>query len=269
VSSINHQDCQIIALFNQAGGVGKTTLTQNLGYHLSLRKYRVLLVDLDPQASLTSFQGIEPADLTHTVYESLVADEPEGKTLPIYKNYPNLDLVPSNLLLANAEQQLIFTSLREFRLKAVLAPYLTDYDYILIDCPPSLGILSLIGLVASRYVLVPIQTQFKATVGTDSLLSTVHKTKKQINPDLSILGFIPTQYSKNNKTEQRVLELLHEQLTQIAPIFPPLPRATGIAEASEYGKPFALTPKSNSAIIQLFESYAEQIESLTQNLVYV
>jgi chromosome partitioning protein len=260
----------IISLFNQAGGVGKTTLTQNLGYHLSLRDHRVLLVDLDPQASLTSFMGIEPSDLSITIYNCLISDESdEEQTLPLHNVCHNLDLAPANLLLANAEQQLIFIPLREYRLKTILEPYLLDYDYILIDCPPSLGMLSLVGLGASHYVLVPIQTQFKATVGTDSLLSTIHKTRKQINPKLEILGFIPTQYSRNNKTEQRVLELLREQLVKIAPIFSPLPRTTGIAEATEYGKPFALTPKSNSTIINLFDEYTSQIESIVQNSTHV
>lgn len=265
-------NCSIVAFFNQAGGVGKTTLTQNLGYQLSQRQKKVLLVDLDPQASLTSFMGLEPADLPRTLYNSLVPDNPDDEflvPLPIYQDCYGIDLVPANLLLANAEQQLIFTPLREYRLKTVLEPYCANYDYILLDCPPNLGMLSLLGLVASRYLIVPIQTQFKATVGTDSLLSTVHKTRKQINHELKILGFIPTQFSKNNKTEQRVLELLYEQLPQIAPIFPPLPRTTAIAEATEYGKPFALTPKTNHAILALFDEYARKIEELTQSAVYV
>ena len=260
-----------IALFNQAGGVGKTTLTQNLGYHLSQRGHRVLLVDLDPQASLTSFFGLEPSELPSTVYNCLVAGsdlEESGSAFPLYERY-GLDLLPANLLLANAEQQLIFAPLREYRLKKVLEPIAANYNYILLDCPPSLGMLSLISLVASRYVLVPIQTQFKATVGTDSLLSTVYKTKKQINPSVEILGFIPTQFSKINKTEQRVVELLKEQLSVVAPIFPPLPRTTAIAEATEYGQPFALTPKRNQTILNLFEEYTVSIESLTKEVAYV
>lgn len=265
MSKPKQQDCTIIALFNQAGGVGKTTLTQNLGYHLSQRGHRVLLIDLDPQASLTSFMGLEPADLPKTLYDALVSEnEDEPEPLPIHKNLYGIDLVPANLHLANAEQQLIFAHLREFRLKQVLEPYRLGYDFILIDCPPSLGILSLIGLVAAQKVLVPVQTQFKATIGTDSLLSTVYKIRKQINPELEILGFIPTQFLKINKTEQRVLELIQEQLAPIAPIFPPLPRSTALAEATEYGKPFALTPKKNNAILQLLEDYVSQIETNSQ-----
>lgn len=265
MSKPKQPDCTIIALFNQAGGVGKTTLTQNLGYHLSQRGHRVLLIDLDPQASLTSFMGLEPAELPKTLYDALLSEtEGEPEPLPIHENLYGLDLVPANLHLANAEQQLIFAHLREFRLKQVLDPYRVRYDFILIDCPPSLGILSLIGLVAAQKVLVPVQTQFKATIGTDSLLSTVYKIRKQINPDLEILGFIPTQFLKINKTEQRVLEVIQEQLAPIAPIFPPLPRSTALAEATEYGKPFALTPKKNTAILQLLEDYVTQIETNSQ-----
>ena len=107
----------------------------------------------------------------------------------------------------------------------------------------------------------PHPTQFKATVGTDSLLKTVFKVRKQINSSLKIIGFIPTQYLKSNKTEQRVLELIEEQLKAVAPILPPLPRATAIAEATEYGMPFALTPKKTKGIINLFDSYAQHLQN--------
>ena len=251
--------CRIISFFNQAGGVGKTTITQNIGYQIAKNKQKVLLINLDPQASLTSFMGLEPAEQEKTIYQPLV-DEELSLKLPIQKDLFNLDFVPANLLLANAEQQLIFANLREFRLKKILESVQNQYDFILIDCPPSLGLLSLIALVASDGILVPIQTQFKATVGTDSLLETVFKVRKQINSDLKILGFIPTQYQKTNKTEQRVLQVIEEQLNTVAPILPPLPRATAIAEATEYGMPFALTPKKTKSIVKLFENYAQYLQ---------
>ena len=251
---------KIISLFNQAGGVGKTTITQNIGYHITQNQQKVLLIDLDPQASLTSFMGLEPAEQKTTIYEPLVEEE-QVLELPIQTDLFGMDFIPANLLLANAEQQLIFANLREFRLQQLLEPLRNRYDFILIDCPPSLGLLSLIALVASDGVLVPIQTQFKATVGTDSLLKTVFKVRKQINSSLKIIGFIPTQYLKSNKTEQRVLELIEEQLKAVAPILPPLPRATAIAEATEYGMPFALTPKKTKSIINLFDSYAQYLQN--------
>ena len=254
---------KIIALFNQAGGVAKSTITLNLGYHLTLRHHRVLLIDIDPQASLTSFIGLEPSDLEQTIYNILISEESgENETLPIHQDLYNMDLIPANILLANAEQELIFTELRELRLKQILNPTLDNYNFILIDCPPSLGILSQISLVASHYVLVPIQCQFKALKGTDSLLQTVARVRKRLNTKLKIAGFIPTMYSASNNLDNRTLESLQEQLSSIAPVFPPMPRATAIAEATEHGKPLALSPNKHSVTLKLFDQLAISMEQL-------
>ncbi len=251
---------RVISLFNQAGGVAKTTTTQNLGYHLSLRNHRVIVIDLDPQASLTTFMGLEPADLEKTIYNALISEEDER--IPIHHDINGIDLVPANILLANAEQELIFAELREFRLKEILEPILDKYDFILIDCPPSLGILSQISLVASTHVLVPIQCQFKALKGTDSLLKTVSKVQRKLNRSLKIAGFFPTMYSASNSLDQRTLESIREQLSSLATVFRPLPRATAIAEASEYGKPLALCSSKSSSILGIFDEIAEAMEAL-------
>jgi chromosome partitioning protein len=251
---------KIISLFNQAGGVAKTTTTQNLGYHLSLRRHRVLVIDIDPQASLTTFMGLEAADLSKTIYDALVSESDEP--IPIHRDLDGMDLAPANILLANAEQELIFAELREFRLKEVLAPELSNYDFILIDCPPSLGILSQISLVASTHVLVPIQCQFKALKGTDSLLKTLARVQRKLNRSLKIAGFFPTMYSAGNSLDQRTLESIHEQLSSLARIFPPLPRATAVAEAAEYGKPLALCPNKNPAILRIFDEIAQAMEEI-------
>jgi chromosome partitioning protein len=268
---------QIIALFNQAGGVAKSTITQNLGYHLSmreglcsssygepckLRQYRVLLVDLDPQASLTSFMGIEPSELETTIYDALVPKNEDEELLPIQQNIHGMDLIPSNIELANAEQELIFAELRELRLSQVLEPVRDNYDFILIDCPPSLGILSHISLVAANYVLVPIQCQFKALKGTDSLLKTVARVRKRLNPQLKIAGFIPTMYQASTSLDNRTLESIQNQLGEIATIFPPLPRATAVAEASESGKPLALCSNKHKPTLQLFDQLALAMEKI-------
>ncbi|MBD2342309.1 ParA family protein [Calothrix sp. FACHB-156] len=251
---------KIISLFNQAGGVAKTTTAQNLGYHLSMRHHRVLLIDIDPQASLTTFMGLEPADLDKTIYDALVSESDEP--IPIHRDLHSMDLIPANILLANAELELIFAELREFRLKEVLAPLLDNYDFILIDCPPSLGILSQISLVASTHVLVPIQCQFKALKGTDSLLKTVARVQRQLNRSLLIVGFFPTMYSASNSLDHRTLESIREQLSSLATIFPPLPRATAVAEAAEHGKPLALCPNKNPAILRIFDEIVETMEVL-------
>lgn len=254
---------KIIALFNQAGGVAKSTVTLNLGYHLTQHQQRVLLVDIDPQGSLTNFIGLEPSDLEVTLYNALVPDNNEElENLPIHRGLFGMDLIPANILLANAEQELIFAELRELRLQQLLAPIQADYDFILIDCPPSLGILSQISLVAANYVLVPIQCQFKALKGTDSLLATVARIRKRLNPHLKIAGFLPTMFSVSNSLDKQTLQSLREQLTQLAPVFPPMPRATAIAEAAAYGKPLALCPNKHALTLQLFDQLAIAMKQL-------
>jgi chromosome partitioning protein len=252
---------KIIALFNQAGGVAKTTTTQNLGYHLALRKKKVLLVDIDPQASLTSFMGLEPSEVETTIYDALMSEE-EEQPLPIIKDLHRMDLIPANILLANAEQELIFAELRELRLKQLLEPIESEYDFILIDCPPSLGILSHISLVASTHVLVPIQCQFKALKGTDSLLKTVARIKKRLNPSLKFAGFVPTMYQTSNSLDNRTLDSIKEQLSQIGKVFEPFPRATAIAEASEMGQPLALCSNKHQKTLDLFNKLAIAMEKL-------
>lgn len=141
---------KIIALFNQSGGVGKTSLTMNLGYHLAQRKHSVLLIDMDPQASLTTFMGLDAYELSKTVYDAIVQDE----NLPIQHDIHGMDLAPSNIHLSAAEMELVLAEFREIRLKEALEPVQAQYDFVLIDCPPSLAILSYISLVASTHVLV-------------------------------------------------------------------------------------------------------------------
>ena len=253
---------KIIVLFNQAGGVAKSTTTQNLGYHLSLRQHNVLLVDIDPQASLTSFMGFEPSELETTIYDALMLQDEEEKPLPIHKNLHSMDLLPANIELANAEQELIFAELRELRLTHVLQSVRDDYDFILIDCPPSLGILSHISLVAATHVLVPIQCQFKALKGTDSLLKTVARVRRRLNRQLKIAGFLPTMYQTSNSLDNRTLESITQQLGEITTIFPPMPRATAVAEAAEFGKPLALCPNKHKLTLQLFDQLAIAMEKL-------
>ena len=206
---------RIIALFNQSGGVAKTTLTMNLGYHLAQRHpHRVLLVDLDPQATLTTFMGLDPVELAKTVYEAVVGEEP----LPIQGPIHDLNIAPSNINLSAAELELVAALMREMRLKEALNPVTDDYDFILIDCPPSLGILSMIGLVAATHVLVPIQTQFKAFQGTDLLVNTVAGLRGKANRNLAIAaGFIPTMYDGRTAQETRTLNAIIEQLSPSLP----------------------------------------------------
>ena len=235
---------KVIALFNQSGGVGKSTLTMNLGYALAKKKQKVLLLDLDPQASLTTFMGIDTYDLDKTIYDAIVGEE----DLPIHSQLHLIDLVPSNINLSGAEIELVSALMRELKLKEAIAPYLPKYDFILIDCPPSLGILSIISLVASTHILVPIQCQFKAFQGTDLLLSTVAKLRKSVNKNLAFAGFMPTMYDGRTAQESRTYEAIKEQLSPLATVFEPIPKSIAFADATERREPLALYKPKHPAI---------------------
>lgn len=251
------QTNRIIAFFNQSGGVGKTTLTMNVGYHLAQRQHRVLLLDLDPQASLTTFMGLDPVSLEKTVYQSIVGEE----SLPIHTNLFGMDLAPSNINLSAAELELVSALMREMRLKTVLASVKDEYDFILIDCPPSLGILSVISLVAATHVLVPIQCQFKAFQGTDLLLNTIIRLRRAANPKLAFAGFIPTMYDSRTAQENRTYKAIQEQLTPLAKVFQPIPKTTSFPDASEAKLPLALF-KAKHPAISILETIAEHLENL-------
>ncbi|MCS6811977.1 MAG: AAA family ATPase [Cyanobacteria bacterium] len=249
---------RVIALFNQAGGVGKSSVTMNLGYSLAQHDRRVLLVDLDPQASLTLFMGLEPSELQQTIYESLLED----KELAIHSNLHGMDLVPANIRLSGAELELVTADMRDLRLKEALRPAQKHYDFILVDCPPSLGILSYISLVAAHYVLVPIQTQYKAFCGTEMLLSTVARVRSRANRTLKIAGFIPTMYTARNSQDVRALEAIQQQMAEFGTVFAPIVRATAFADAAEAHQPLAIySPRHPS--LEIFDDIATYLESLS------
>jgi chromosome partitioning protein len=248
---------KIIAFFNQAGGVAKTSLTMNIGYQLSLLQQRVLLVDLDPQASLTIFMGLESHELVSIIADSLLD---EDTPLPIHRGLHGMDLVPANIDLSAVEIQLSSVMARETRLQQALAGELNNYDFILIDCPPSLGILSILALTAATHVLVPVQTHFKAFKGVELLLDTIAKVKKRINPGLGIAGFVPTLYT-NASQDRQILEALQEQVSSLATVFPPIPRATAFADAAMSLQPLAIYAPRHPAIATL-EMIALSLEKL-------
>ena len=240
---------KIISLFNQAGGVAKTTLAMNLGYQLAQRHHRVLLVDLDPQASLTVFMGLKPFELQATIADSILRSLP----LPIHSEISELDLVPANIGLSAAEIQLTSALAREWKLKQALEPIQESYDFILIDCPPSLGILSILGLVASTHILVPLETQFKAFMGVELLLDTMKQVRQQVNPGLEIAGFVPTIFASANAQDKQILEAVQQQLSTVGKVFPPIPRATTFADASMARQPLAVYAPRHPAIAVLNE----------------
>jgi chromosome partitioning protein len=234
---------KVIAVFNQAGGVAKSTLCQNVGYGLGQRGFRVLLIDFDPQGSLSIFMGLNPWELETTVYDSLM----HGKEILTYHLH-GVDLLPSNRSLGKAEMELVLANMREQKLKVLLAPIQENYDYIFIDCPPSLGMLSYIALVTANQVLIPIQTEFKAYFGTDLLLETISIVKNEANPGLEIAGFVPTLYSKNKTQHRRVLQAIHDQLSTVACVFEPIPNMVAFSDASENRLPLELYDRKHEAL---------------------
>ncbi len=235
---------KVIAVFNQSGGVGKSTLTMNLGYHLSQRKHRVLLVDMDPQASLTAFMGLEPFDLNQTIYESIMAAAP----LPIHTAAHGVDLVPANINLSGAELELVVADLRDYRLKDALADAIAPYEFVLIDCPPSLGLLSYISLVAATDVLMPIQTQYKSLKGTELLLKTIARVRSRANKSLGIAGIVPTMHEARTVQGSMALQSIQDQLAKIGTVFPTIPRSVSFADASQEHVPLAMYQPKHPAV---------------------
>lgn len=249
---------KIIAVFNQAGGVAKSTLTMNLGYHLAQRQHRVLLIDLDPQASLTKFMGLLPAELDATIQIAIVDEQP----MPIYESIHGMDLVPANRNLSAAEMQLVSAPMRDLRLRDAIEPVSEDYDFVIIDCLPSLGLLSYLALVAATHVLVPIETHIKAFEGTDELLQTVMQVKNKANRKLQIAGFVPTRYDSRNSADVRTLGAIQAQLSTWGSIFPPIPRATAFVDASEDRMPLAVLNSKHPAVA-ILNQITDKLEALS------
>ncbi len=248
---------RVIALFNQAGGVGKTTIAMNLGYHLQKRGHKVLLIDIDPQASLTSFMGIDTSTLDKTLFDAIVNEEP----LFILPNIHGLDLAPTNITLSVAEIQLVNMEFREVRLKEAIEPIRNNYNFILIDCPPSLGLLSYISLIAATHVLVPIETHYKAFQGTNLLLQTIAQVRRRGNRNLQVAGFVPSRYATNNSQDKRTLKAIQDQFAPVGPVAEPIPRLTAFVDASEQQVPLAVyDPKL--PVLKVLNRLAEKMEQL-------
>ena len=258
IRNIKLHQPKIISFVNQAGGVAKTTMTMNLGYHLSQLGHRVLLIDLDPQASLTTFMGLESHDLQETVANSLID---ENFVLPIHSQLHGMDLVPSNLELSSIELQLVSVMARETLLKRAIAKIQDGYDFILIDCPPNLGILNVIALTASTHVIVPVETQYKSFKGVESLLGTIGRIKQHVNPSLKIGGFIPTMHTTATSQNTYILNALKVNVKSVAPLFPEISRATAFADASMHHQPLAVFSPSHAAI-EVMVLIARLIEQL-------
>ncbi|MCI3929699.1 ParA family protein [Streptomyces sp. AN091965] len=201
----DHGPAKIIAMCNQKGGVGKTTSTINLGAALAEYGRRVLLVDFDPQGALSVGLGVNPMELDLTVYNLLMERGMSADEVLLKTAVPNMDLLPSNIDLSAAEVQLVSEVARESTLQRALKPLMADYDYIVIDCQPSLGLLTVNALTAAHKVIVPLECEFFALRGVALLTETIEKVQERLNPDLELDGILATMYDSRTVHSREVL----------------------------------------------------------------
>lgn len=225
---------KIISFANQKGGVGKTTTAINLAAALNERGKRVLLCDFDPQGNATSGFGVDPRALETSIYDLIVANEPDVKSAVISTKW--VDLIGANVNLAGAELDMIAMENREYRLKGVLDRIRDDYDYIFIDCPPSLGLLTLNCLCASDSFLVPLQCEYYALEGLSQLMTTVRMVKKAMNPSLALEGVLLTMFDGRTNLSIQVVEEVKKHFP--GEVFSAVvPRNVRLSEAPSHGKP--------------------------------
>ncbi|MCM3164409.1 MULTISPECIES: ParA family protein [Bacillaceae] len=241
---------KIIAIANQKGGVGKTTTSVNLGACLAYIGKRVLLVDVDPQGNATSGIGIEKADVAHCIYDILV-DDVDAKDVIKSTAVENLDIIPATIQLAGAEIELVPTISREVRLKRALEAVKDQYDYMVIDCPPSLGLLTINALTASDAVLIPVQCEYYALEGLSQLLNTVRLVQKHLNTDLTIEGVLLTMLDARTNLGIQVIDEVKKYF-QDKVYKTIIPRNIRLSEAPSHGQPIIIyDPRSRGAEVYL------------------
>lgn len=226
---------KIISIANQKGGVGKTTTAVNLGAALAEAGKQILLIDMDPQANATSSLGIDKRTVNQSIYDCLMDNVPVERIVKL-TNWVRLDLVPANAALAGAEVELVNEETREYRLRETLRLISAPYDYILIDCPPSLSLLTLNALTACDSLIVPVQCEYLAMEGLAQLMSTIDAVRRSLNPGLQIEGLVLTMYDGRTHLSQQVVDEVRRHFGD--KVFNSLvPRSVRLSEAPSFGQP--------------------------------
>lgn len=247
---------KIISVANQKGGVGKTTTTINLSAALAEKGKKVLIIDIDPQGNTSSGFGVDKNQKENTVYELILGYSTINETI-IHDVVPGIDLIPSNVNLAGAEIELIDKVHKEAILKKELDYVRDDYDFVMIDCPPSLNVLTVNAMVASDTVLVPIQCEFYALEGLSQLIHTINLVRERLNGRLDIEGIVFTMYDSRTNLSQQVVENVKSHVTQHV-YETMIPRNVRLAEAPSYGEPITIyDPRSVGA--EAYRNLAQEV----------
>ena len=245
-----------IAITNQKGGVGKTTTSINLAYFLAKLGKPTLVVDFDPQGNASSGLAVDKQNLRHTITEVISGKSPIRKAI-IDTKFKNLSIIPTTPHLANVEVELARIAKRFSLLKLALAPIQSDYDFIIIDCPPSLSLLTVNGLIAANYVIMPVQTEFYALEGVSQLLESIKLVKKATNPDLELLGVLPTMVDTRTTLSNQVVDEINKHFS--AKVFTThIPRNIRLAEAPSHGVPIGAYDRFSKGA-RAYKSLAKEV----------
>ena len=254
---------KVIAIVNQKGGVGKTTTTLNLGYALSDQGKKVLLIDLDPQGSLSISMGLDDNDELENTIATLMAFEIEDRVLPEKEKYiihiGELDLIACNIELSAIEVSLVNAMSREMILKCIIQQFKNDYDYIIIDCSPSLGMLTINALAACDSVIIPVTAEFLSAKGLELLLMNIMRTRKKINPGITVDGILLTMYMERMNLSKKVKKIIEEAYSEQIRIYKTyIPKSVRVGESILESKSIIEFDKSNKVSVA-YQHFAQEV----------